>query len=239
MSIKAKIAAAAATFAVVGGGLGMAGTLTASAATPPCSGDCGQLFSQKYGPTYVSDVYQAKAKAGQPIILFQASNSDPAEDFGINFLGTVHSFYRDHGLVSPQFDRTYRNDYVVEFEYAPYGLNSNFCISTPSGVAAQPGAKVSLEPCGQYASSLFAVDLADGVRDTNSLIGGDVPLISGATASFSNPEVLNYPAGNPTDMPRPQLNVQPEKQYSGGTVFDNQEWGIQGGPVHGTAPTFP
>jgi hypothetical protein len=33
-------------------------------------------------------------------------------------------------------------------------------------------------------------------------------------------------------MPRPQLNVQPEKQYSDGTTFDNQEWGTTLGAVH-------
>ena len=60
----------------------------------------------------------------------------------------------------------------------------------------------------------------------------DVALINGANNSFSNPLVLNYPAGNPTDMPRPQLNVQPEKQYSGGTTFHNQEWGTVAGAVH-------
>jgi hypothetical protein len=239
MSIKARITAGAATFALVGGGLSMVGTLTASAATPPCSGDCAQLFSQKYGPQYVTDVYQAKAKAGQPVILFQASNSDPAEDFSLAFLGTVHSFYRNHGLVSAQFDHTYGGDQTVEIQYAPYGLDSNFCLSTASGVVPQPGSKVMLEPCGQYANSLFAADINNGVRDRRSVIGFDVPLINGATVSFSNPLVLNYPAGNPTDMPRPQLNVQPEKNYSGGTTFDNQEWGVQGSPVHGTPPPPP
>src|ERR1700744_5267332 len=104
MSIKAKIATGAATFALVGSGLGMAGTLTASAATPSCGANCVQIFSQKYGPRYVVDTYQARAKAGQPAILFQSSNSDPAEDFTFSYLGSVHSFYRNHGLASPGFD---------------------------------------------------------------------------------------------------------------------------------------
>src|ERR1700753_3562716 len=107
MSIKAKIATGAATFALVGSGLGMAGTLTASAATPSCGANCVQIFSQKYGPRYVVDTYQARAKAGQPAILFQSSNSDPAEDFTFSYLGSVHSFYRNHGLVSAAFDPTY------------------------------------------------------------------------------------------------------------------------------------
>jgi len=81
MSVKAKIAAGAATLTIVGGGLGMVGTMTASAATPNCGANCTNIFSQKYGPQYLVDVFQAKAATGTPVILFQASNSDPAEDF--------------------------------------------------------------------------------------------------------------------------------------------------------------
>jgi hypothetical protein len=234
MSVKAKIAAGAATLTIVGGGLGMVGTLTASAATPSCNTGCSQLFSHKYGTSFVADVYQAKATAGQPVILFQTSNTDPAEDFTLDFLGSVGSFYQhNRGVVAPQFAHTYSNDPAFELQYSPYGLNSNFCLSTTPNQAAQAGDKVALQSCGQSASSLFAVDVNHIVRDRHSQGGADFPLISGATTSFSNPEVLNYPAGNPTDMPRPQLNVQPEKSYSGGQVFDNQVWGIQGSPVHG------
>jgi hypothetical protein len=234
MSIKSKIAAGVATLTVVGGGLGVAGTMTASAATPSCSTNCQQLFSQKYGPKYVLDVYQAQAKAGQPVILFQASNSDPAEDFNFVSEGTVGSFYRhNYKLVSPQFAKTYSADQAGEIEYSPYGLNSNFCLSTP-GQTAREDDDITLQWCGKTAGSLFAVDEAHAVSDRRSE-GGDVPLISGATTSFSNPLVLNYPEGNPTDMPRPQLNVEPEQSYSGGQVYDNQEWGVQGGPVHGLA----
>jgi hypothetical protein len=245
MSVKAKIAAGAATFGLVGGGLAMAGTMTASAATPNCGANCTSIFTQKYGPQYLVDVFQAKAAAGTPVILFQRSNSDPAEDFVVNDLGTVHSFYNNHGLVSPAFDRTYRADEAYEIQYEPYGLNSNFCLSTWSNETPQPGYKVRLEPCGQYSNAIWAAD-TDGrtlpagdsiVTDGRSRggvfspVGTDVALINGATNTFSNPLVLNYPAGNPTDMPRPQLNVQPEKQYSGNQTFDNQEWGTVTGPV--------
>ncbi|HEX4257650.1 MAG TPA: hypothetical protein VH089_21330 [Streptosporangiaceae bacterium] len=245
MSVKAKIAAGAATFGLVGGGLAMAGTMTASAATPNCGANCTSIFAQKYGPQYLIDVYQARAAAGTPVILFQRSNSDPAEDFVVTDLGTVHSFYKNHGLVTSAFDVTYRNDEAYEVQYEPYGLNSNFCLSTWSNETPQAGYKVRLEPCGQYSNSIWAADtdartLPAGdsiVTDHRSSggvfspVGTDVALINGATNTFSNPLVLNYPAGNPTDMPRPQLNVQPEKQYSDGTTFDNQEWGTVNGPV--------
>src|ERR1700684_746098 len=100
MSVKAKIAAGAATLTIVGGGLGMVGTMTASAATPNCGANCTNIFSQKYGTQYLVDVFQAKSAVGTPVILFQASNSDPAEDFVTVDEGTVNNFYRHYGLVS-------------------------------------------------------------------------------------------------------------------------------------------
>ena len=254
MSVKAKIVAGVSTLGLVGSGLAMAGTMTASAATPNCGGPtnpastngCQDIFTQKFGPGYLLDVYQARAAAGTPVILFQASNSDPAEDFKVVNLGSVHSFYRNHGLVAPAFDRTYRNDEAYELQYEPYGLNSNFCLSTWPNETPQAGYLVRLETCGQYSNSIWAADTDANTLPFNSSVvgdpnsngapsfhptGDDVALINGASNNFSNPLVLNYPAGHPTDMPRPQLNVQPEKQYSGGTTFDNQEWGSANGPA--------
>jgi hypothetical protein len=225
MSVKAKLTAGAATFVMVGGGLGMAGTLTASAATPACGNHCISLYTQKYGTHYFVDVYQQRAAAGQESILFQASNSDPALDFTYAYEGTVNSFYHHYQLVSAAFAHTYGGDPAFEFQYSPYGVNSNFCLSTWPGEAPQSGYKVRLEACGQYSNSLFAADEANAH-------GHYAPLINGATNSFSNPEVLNYPAGNPTDMPRPVLNVQPENTYSNGTVFDNQMWAAKVGVIH-------
>jgi hypothetical protein len=224
MSVKAKLAAGAATFVMVGGGLGMASTLTASAATPACGSHCISLYTQKFGTHYFVDVYQQRAAAGQESILFQASNSDPALDFTYAYEGTVNSFYHHYKLVTAAFAHTYGSDPAFEFQYSPYGVNSNFCLSTWPGVAPQSGYKVRLESCGQYSNSLFAADEANAS-------GKYVPLINGATNSFSNPEVLNYPAGNPTDMPRPVLNVQPENSYSNGTVFDNQMWAAKVGVI--------
>jgi hypothetical protein len=230
MSVKAKLTAGAATFVMVGGGLGMAGTLTASAATPSCGSSCISLYTQKYGTHYFVDVYQQRAAAGQESILFQGSNSDPALDFTFKWEGSVDSFYHHYGLVTAAFDHTYGSDQAYEFQYSPYGVNSTFCLSTWPGVAPQPGYKVRLERCGLYSNTLWAGDSANKITRHGHL--EYQPLINGANNSFSNPEVLNYPAGNPTDLPRPVLNVQPENTYSNGTVFDNQEWGYKLGPIN-------
>ncbi len=242
MSFKAKIAAGAATFALAGGGLGMVGTLSASAATPSCSYHCWDLYTLKFGPGFLLDTFHGRAAADQEVILFQASNSDPAEDFVINDLGTVHSFYARHrSLISPQFDQAYGSFHAYEFQYEPLGVNSHFCASTWPGVIAQPGYKVRLEPCGQYSNSIWATGVTPPPSQPQShvMANRDVThygytfFINGATDSFSNPLVLNYPPGNPADMPRPWLNVQPLNDYADGTVFDSQQWGARRGPVGG------
>ena len=216
MSFKAKIAAGAATFALVGGGLGMVGTVSASASTPNCHG-CTDWYTQKYHHTYVLDILHGTASTGNQVMLFQSSNSDPAEDFVVNDLGTVGSFYNhDRGLISAGFDQAYHADEAIEIQYEPNGVNSNFCVGTWPGETAQSGFKVRLETCGQT-STIWAIDS----RDAH---GGYTPLITGTDTNFSNPMVMNYPAGNPTDMPRPWINVQPLSSYSTGRVYDNQLW---------------
>jgi hypothetical protein len=251
MSVKVKIAAGTATFGLIGGGLAMAGTMTASAATPSCGYHCSQIFTQKFGPSYLLDVFQQRAAANQPIIAFQRSNSDPAEDFIVVDEGTVGDFYDDYGLVSSGFAHTYGEDEAYEVQYEPYGLNSNFCVSTWPGETPQPGFLVRLESCGQYSNSIWAADtdgsitmgipmeslpgsLVRDFRSTGHVFSPrftDVALINGASNNFSSPLVLNYPAGHPTDWPRPQVNVQPEKTYANGATFDNQEWGTIKSPV--------
>ena len=250
MAFKARIAASAAALALTAGGLGMVGTLSASATTPPCgSANCSNIYSLKFDRYFPLDVFHAKASWGQPVILFQRSNSDPAQDFVVKDLGTVNSFYATGGLVSPAFDQAYGDEEAFEVQYEPYGKNSNFCVGTTPDQIAQSGEKVSLYPCGASARTIWA-------QDTNPNDGTTAPgysaYINGETNSFSNPLVLNYPAGNPTDMPRVQLNVQPlsdsssAKPYSG-SVYDNQQWnGIAGTlppppppPPPTTPPTLP
>ncbi len=113
VSIKSRVLAAVAALATVGGA-GTAGVLgtaaTANAATPSCGPTCVDIFGEEFGhhndPGFLLDVFQAYARIGQPIILYRASSSDPAEDFRAEFRGTVLDFYRA-GLVSAAFARHY------------------------------------------------------------------------------------------------------------------------------------
>jgi hypothetical protein len=172
-------------------------------------------------PGFVVDVWRQGVKVGQPIIMFQSSNSDPAEDFTVSLQGTVSEF-ATAGLVSPALTIHYANDLAWEFQYSPNGVDSGLCIGTTS--APITNAPVSLQPCGVLSKTVWITD-SENVQRGGLFTFPFVPLISGAGSNFSNPFVLTYPQnGNPTDKPRPQLVTQNLHQFSRGQVFDNQQW---------------
>ena len=244
MSVKSKVLAAAATLTLVGAAAGTLAAGPANAATPSCGHRCVNLFSKKFSdvlttkPPFVIDVFRQGANLGQPIIMFQASNADPAEDFTLSLEGHVSDFVLA-GLVSPAVGLHYGggstcvkivagtcvaapNDLAWEFQYSPNGVDSGLCI----GIASAPinNAPVSLQPCGVSAKTVWITDSAKAAP------GGVftfpfAPLINGAGTNFSNPFVLTYPPNaNPNDKPRAQLVMQNLHTFSRGQVFDNQEW---------------
>jgi len=245
MSIKSKVFAAAATLTLVGG-VGAAGALSASAATPSCGFSCIEVFSHDFGthhqPNFVLDTLRQGEKVGQPQILFRTSNSDPAEDYTISYQGLVSDFFTA-GLVSAAVDLHYGglgtlvpatattpaipfpDDYAYEIQYSPYGVDSGLCAGV--GATAVAGTKVVLEPCGVSSKTVWIVDSAD------STFNDYVPLINGSDTNFSQPFVLTYPAASyPTDMPRPELYVANLTGFQGanglpitGTIDDNQLFG--------------
>jgi hypothetical protein len=240
MSFKSKVLAGAATLALIGG-VGTAGALSASAATPSCGRNCIDIFSRAFGthrtPGFVMDVLRQGAKVGQPIILFRTSNTDPAEDFVPSIQGTTSDFFAA-GLVSAAVNLHYGggavgfpDDPAIELEYAPFGVDSGLC----TGVAATATAKegVTLQPCGVSAKTVWIIDTNDSPV---TLRGGYVPLINGSDTNFSHPFVLTYPGnGFPTDKPRPQLFVSNLTGFSHGigtpigSVNDTQLWGANFG----------
>jgi len=221
MSIKRRVLAVAATMTMVGG-VSAVGLLPAGASTPSCGKGCVTGYSQEFGPAFVLDVLRQGEKAGQPVILFRASNSDPAEDFTISDQGTVDDF-NTAGLVSDALALNYGALEAYEYEYSPYGVDSGLCAGV--GSTAGNGTPVALEPCGQSGKTVWVVDTLDD--NTNPDF---VPLINGSDTNFSHPYVLHYPGnGYPTDLPRPQLNTYMLQEYSDGTVYNNELWGEFGG----------
>jgi hypothetical protein len=227
MSFKSKVLAGAATLALVGGAAATMTAGPANAATPSCGHRCINLFSKKFSdvlttkPNFVVDVWRQGVRVGQPIIMFQSSNSDPAEDFTVSLQGRVSDFVTA-GLVSPALAIHYANDFAWEFQYSPNGVDSGLCIGTSSAPITNAG--VSLQPCGVSAKTVWITDVQN-IERGGVFTFPYVPLISGAGSNFSNPFVLTYPQnGNPTDKPRPQLVTQNLHQFSRGQVFDNQQW---------------
>jgi hypothetical protein len=135
------------------------------------------------------------------------------------------SQFNQANLVSDAVTLHYGSDYAYQYEYAPYGVDSGLCIGTAT--AAVAGSKVSLQPCGASASTVWIVDSFDG-QYTNGWYGGwyggwwgggDQPLINGSDTNFSQPIVLTYPANSsPNDHPRPQLYTA---SLTGSTVASN------------------
>jgi hypothetical protein len=234
-----------------------AAALPAMAATPSCGTSCVDVFSSNFGtsthPGFVLDAFKQGQKAGTPVILFRTSNTDPAEDFTVSTQGLVSDFYKA-GLVSSQVALHYgcvptkkhpcsgTDDEAYELEYAPYGAETGLCAAagtvTVAGsvmmVSAAAGDKVTLQPCGVTATTVWIVDTFDA-----QITAAGIPLINGADMNFSHPLVLTYPASSyPTDMPRPQLylvGITGSANGSGGpvlgTVDDNQLWSAVFGKV--------
>ena len=224
----------------------LAATGPADAATPSCGHDCVNVFSKEFGHNFILDVQNAQARVGQPIILFQASSHDGAQDFTYAFQGTVDDFYA-LGLVSPGVQLHYHANPAFEIEYSPYGRDSDLCVGVAT--TARWGTPVSLQPCGATSKTVWIVDLVHQPHGHPAALGGQmstpapsipghgtvyVALINGSNTNFSHPFVLNYPGNGaaPWDRPRPQLTTDTLSGFSNGTVFDNQQWSGFFGTVH-------
>ena len=211
MSIKNKVLAAAATLALVGG-VGAMSTALRQRGHPVLWHFCVDIFSRDFGthatPNFVLDTLRQGEKVGQPQILFRTANFDPALDYTFSYQGPSPDFLRGRPRSARRWPcttavpvprRTSRSrDAAFEVQYSPYGVDSGLC----AGVAATAvaGEKVTLQPCGVSAKTVWIVDSADTVRH------GYVPLINGSNTNFSQPFVLTYPgSAYPTDMPRPEL----------------------------------
>jgi hypothetical protein len=227
MSIKSKIFAGAASLMALGG-VGAAGMVHASAATPSCGHRCIDLYNELWGRNYLLDSIGQGTRTGNKVILYQASNSDPALDWTIvgynpNQPTDVHDFYKA-GLVSSAVDLHYSHDIAFEIEYSPLGRGTNECLGTAR--TAGYSTPVSLQPCGASSKTVWIVD----VQNVQSYSWQHyVPLINGSDTNFDDPYVLHYPGGNPNDRPRPQLTTYPLLQDSRHVVNDDEEWGVKFG----------
>ena len=201
MSIKSKVMAAAATLTLVGG-LSVAGTLSASAATPSCGPTCINIFLHEFGthrhPNFVLDVWRQTARVGQPIILFRTSNSDKAEDFTVSNQGTVADFFAA-GLVSAAVNQHYGSEMAVQIEFAPSGKATGLCSALATTAFQNEG--LTLQPCGIPGTTVWIIDTADSPATAS------FPIVNGSTTDFTHPFAMII-HGNVARKRFPQIKVQ-------------------------------
>ena len=114
------------------------------------------------------DTLRQGEKVGQPQILFRTANFDPAEDYTFSYQGLVSDFFAA-GLVSAAVNLHYGNgsatagvdDAAFEIQYSPYGVDSGLCMGVAATAVA--GEKVTLQPCGVSAKTVWIVDSQDTV----------------------------------------------------------------------------
>jgi hypothetical protein len=230
--------AAAGSLAVAGAGAAGAAAPHGSAnATVACGNYCTDLSSLQLGPgtivnARIPGMTGLAGKGGQLITLKYASNSDPNEDFVPDIVGAVRDFCRsdsrpDGILASDSVACVHFAKYpAYELVFTPDGNDSGYCL----GIAGPPAARTSLPArlmrCGATAGTILIPDFT--YRGTGSA-EGYLPIISGATTTFSHPDVLTVEAGS--SRPDNQVIIAQENLQTGGTVTDSQLFTGQDGPA--------
>ncbi|HEX5296929.1 MAG TPA: hypothetical protein VFW50_08070 [Streptosporangiaceae bacterium] len=227
MSIKSKVLAAAAVLTLTGG-LSVAGTVAAGAATPQCGGPCLEVFSAKFATPpnlgFVETVFLGIPVRGVPTIVRPASSSNPAEDLIVPLGGPVpvSQFYAD-GMVSAAVNKHFGNDLAVQLEYAPYGHPTGLC--TAVAVTAFQDEGLSLQPCSAPGTTVWILDFADSQLAAQ----GYFSIINGSDTDFAHPFAMTI-LGNPADQLFTPIILQ-HLIGNPGSVPANQLWGAAHGPV--------
>ncbi len=111
-----------------------------------------------------------------------------------------------------QSDRN--TDLTYEIEYQPGGIASGLCLGIASG--PKQGTKVTLQPCGVSANTVWINDAADASD-------GYAPFISGSDTKYPAPYVLTA-VGVGADFTTQALRIDPK-----GVVAEDQMWQLISG----------
>jgi hypothetical protein len=182
----------------------------ASAASTACGSGCTSFYPLSTGTSDVLAVSNPSRSAytGESVTIAAASSTNQGEDWYLSDQAPVSEFY-EAGLMSAEMDLHWGSDEAYEIDYAPSGVFTGLCLGTTS---SNGGGKVTLQPCGETAATLWVSDTAD--QD-----GRAVPLINGKNTNFSYPYSLQ--AGSPgTQLTSNELIASPSSPPS-----TSQEWG--------------
>jgi hypothetical protein len=194
-------------------------------ATPACGKQCVDIFSRVLGHGTILNAYVpgdtgTGGKVGQKLNLKFASNSHPNEDFTPAIDGTVSQFCGTELAATSVACLHYASNPVLELNWTPYGNQTDLCAGTSGPIFN--GENVTLQPCGVYEGTLLIVD-------SNNIQHGYAPLIDGASASFSHPQVITVDPGS--SHPDNQIKVEAENTLTGGVIPDTQLFSGFPGPA--------
>ena len=230
MSIKGTVRAVIAMLTIVGG-LSATTPLSASAATPQCGSQCGSVFSRELGsysqPGPVEDVLDGVAEVGQPVILKQATSSDPSEDI-IPHRALVSAFYAA-GMVSADVNDHYGNLVAVQQEYAPHGIGTGLCVGLASAAYQNEG--LTLQPCRVPGVMIFVIDTPDS---PSTAAAHYFPIVNASTTDFSHPFGMDLPQDEVTSDQHPPQILLRHLQFLGDEkrLPDRQLWGFLSGVLN-------
>ena len=193
-----------------------------SNATEACGAYCDDISSLVLGTgtllnAYIPGMTGMPGNGGQMINMRYGSNSDPNEDFALEDLGTVSTQCRsntnpDGPLASNSVAcNNYGGDEAFEAVFSPYGNDSGFCAGTKGTPSANVKLTVRLYSCGVTEGTILIQDTNNTYTNTN---GTYYPYISGATSTFSFPDVLTVDPG--TFRPANGIFVEQERLQGGG-----------------------
>jgi hypothetical protein len=218
------IVAAVATLATVCGGI-VLDSVPASAATPECGSACGSVFSRELGtyadPEVVEAVLDGVARVGQPVILKEASSSDPSEDI-IAHRSSVSALYAA-GMVSAEVNENYPNLLGVQQEYAPHGVGTGLCVGLAKTAFQNEG--LTLQSCSVPGRTIWIIDPA---------VVPFFPIVNGSTTTFARPFAMDLPRDEIVSGRQTlQIHVRHEKFLTDEkTLPDSQLWGFHQGPLN-------
>lgn len=217
--------AAAASLLALGATAAQASVSARPDATPACGGQCINIYSRLLGRDTILNAYVAGdrgvgGKVGQKLNLHFASNTHPNEDFTLAADGTASQFCGTELARTSVACLHYSGSEVLELNWTPYGNETDLCAGTAGPIFS--GESVTLQRCGVHEGTLF-------IADSDHATDGYVPVIDGADASFSHPEVITVDPG--TTHPTNQLKVETENTLTGGVIRDSQLFSGWPGPA--------
>ena len=206
-----------ATLSMLGGAIA-----SAHAATTQCGMNCGSVFSLELGGTQaepgpVEAVLGGVARVGQPVILKQASTTDPSQDI-IPIGKPVSELFKD-GVVSADVNRHFGQLFGVQQKYAPYGVPTDLCVGLAKVAYQNEG--LTLQPCDVSARTVWMLDPRTPY----------FPILNASTTDFVRPftmdlrhdEVVN-------DHKTIQIHVRRQKFLAQGKPLPaSQLWGFRPG----------